>query len=124
MDALFELLKNPVEHKKVLTAPLRRLALVYLTQLRGKQHDPVAAFHFSNGARLESINAFANLRQYGLRDSFGVMVNYRYIPEQLEENHERFVRSGEISVASGLSNERRVSTKLWRGKKENARQRG
>jgi malonyl-CoA decarboxylase len=124
VDALFELLKNPVEHKKVLTAPLRRLALVYLTQLRGKQHDPVAAFHFSNGARLESINAFANLRQYGLRDSFGVMVNYRYIPEQLEENHERFVRSGEISVASGLSNERRVSTKLWKGKKENARQRG
>ena len=46
------------------------------------------------------------------------------IPKQLEENHERFVRSGEISVASGLSSERRVSTELWRGKKENARQKG
>ena len=118
VDALFELLNNPAEHKKALTAPLRRLVLVYLTQLRGKQHDPVAAFHFSNGARLESINTFANLRPYGLRDSYGVMVNYRYIPEDLEENHERFVRSGEISVAPGLSKERKVSTELWRGKKK------
>jgi malonyl-CoA decarboxylase len=99
---------------------LRRLALVYLTQLSGKQHDPVAAFHFSNGARLESIDTFANLRPYGLRDSFGVMVNYRYIPEDLEENHERFVRNGEISVAPGLIQERRVSTALWKGEKEKA----
>ena len=118
VDALFELLKNPVEHKKVLSAPLRRLALVYLTQLRGKQHDPVAAFHFSNGARLESIDSFANLRPYGLRESFGVMVNYRYIPQDLEENHERFVRSGEISVASGLLQERKISAELWSGKKD------
>jgi len=36
----------------------------------------------------------------------------------LEENHERFVRSGEISVAPGLSKERKVSTELWRGKKK------
>jgi malonyl-CoA decarboxylase len=120
VDALFELLKDPVAHQKALTAPLRRLALVYLTQLTGKQHDPVAAFHFSNGARLESIDPFANLRPYGLRDSFGVMVNYRYIPEDLEENHERFVRNGEISVAPGLMQERRVSTALWKGEKEKA----
>jgi malonyl-CoA decarboxylase len=120
VDALFALLKNPVDHKKVLTAPLRRLALVYLTQLCGKQHDPVAAFHFSNGARLESVDPFANLRPYGLRDSFGVMVNYRYIPEDLEENHEKFVRNGEITVAAGLLQERRLSTELWKGEKEKA----
>jgi len=120
VDALFALLKDPVAHQKVLIAPLRRLALVYLTHICGKQHDPVAAFHFSNGARLESIDAFANLRPYGLRDSFGVMVNYRYIPEDLEENHERFVRNGEISVAPGLMQERRVSTALWTGEKEKA----
>src|SRR5258708_1349169 len=118
VDALFELLKNPVEHQKVLTAPLRRLALMYLTQLRGKLRDPVAAFHFSNGARLESINPFANLRPYGLRDSFGVMVNYRYIPEDLEENHEQFVRSGEMPVAPALFQERRISVALWKGGKE------
>ena len=101
----------------MLTAPLRRLSLVYLTQFRGKFLDPVAAFHFSNGARLESIDPFANLRPYGLRDSFGVMVNYRYIPEDLEENHELFVTSGEISVASSLFQERRVGAGLWKGER-------
>lgn len=121
VDALFELLKNPVQHQTALAAPLRRLALVYLTQLRGKQHDPVAAFHFSNGARLESIDTFANLRPYGMADSYGVMVNYRYIPQDLEENHERFVRNGDISVASGLFQERKISDALWKGKKEKAR---
>jgi len=115
VDALFELLKNPLEHQKTLAAPLRRLALTYLTQYRrdGKPYDPVAAFHFSNGARLESIDPFANLRPYGLRDSFGVMVNYRYIPEDLEENHERFVRSGEMSVSSALGHEQKITAALW-----------
>jgi malonyl-CoA decarboxylase len=121
VDALCELLKNPAMHQKVLAAPLRRLALAYLTQLRGKLLDPVAAFHFSNGARLESIDTFANLRPYGLRDSFGVMVNYRYIPEDLEENHELFVTSGEVSVASSLLQERRISAALWKGEKEKAK---
>jgi hypothetical protein len=55
---------------------------------------------------------------YGLRDSFGVMVNYRYIPEELEENHERFVRSREMPVTPALLHERRISTALWKGEKE------
>jgi malonyl-CoA decarboxylase len=121
VEALCELLKNPAMHQKVLAAPLKRLALVYLTQLRGKLVDPVAAFHFSNGARLEAIDTFANLRPYGLRDSYGVMVNYRYIPEDLEENHELFVTNGEISVASSLLQERRISTALWNGPKTKAK---
>jgi malonyl-CoA decarboxylase len=123
VDALFELLNNPVQHQKVLTAPLRRLALVYLTQFPGDLRDPVAAFHFSNGARLESVDPFANLRPYGLRDSFGVMVNYRYIPEDLEENHERFIRDGEMSVAPTLLQERRISAALWNGEKQRAEKR-
>ena len=45
------------------------------------------------------------------------MVNYRYIPEDLEENHELFVTSGEISVAPSLFQERRVSAALWKGEK-------
>jgi malonyl-CoA decarboxylase len=121
VDALFQLLKDPVKHQKILASPLRRLVLVYLTQLRGELHDPVATFHFSNGARLEAIDPFANLRPYGLRDSFGVMVNYRYIPEDLEENHEKFVLNGETSVAPGLSQERKVSAELWESKKEKVR---
>ena len=74
----------------------------------------MAQFHFSNGARLESINPFANMRPYGLKDSFGVMANYRYLPDELEENHERFIVSGELSVSSSLAHEQRLVAEAWR----------
>jgi len=106
VEALFLLLEKPLANKSMLKRPLERLALAYLTQVRqkGKLYDPVATFHLSNGARIERINAFGNLRPYGLKDSFGVTVNYRYLVAELEENHERFVR-GEIQVAQGLAAE-------------------
>jgi len=125
VDALFHLLESPVAHQKALSPPLRRLALAYITQLRrdGKPYDAVAGFHFSNGARLESIDPFANLRPYGLRDSFGVMVNYRYIPEDLEENHERFVRSGELRLDPSLLREHKLTAALWKGESEQSSKR-
>jgi malonyl-CoA decarboxylase len=114
LEALFHLLEQPLAHRDVLARPLERLALAYLTQARlnGRLYDPVATFHLSNGARLERINTFANLRPYGLRDSFGVTVNYRYLPDDLEENHERFVR-GEIQVANNLLAEYKSVAKAW-----------
>jgi malonyl-CoA decarboxylase len=114
LEALFYLLDQPLAHQDVLAKPLERLALAYLTQARqnGKLYDSVATFHLSNGARLERINTFGNLRPYGMRDSFGVTVNYRYLPDELEENHERFVR-GEIQVASDLLSEYKLVTKAW-----------
>ena len=124
--ALYRLLTDPAGHQKVLAAPLRRLTLAYLTQLKvgEKPYDSVAQFHLSNGARLESIDPFANMRPYGLRDSFGVMVNYRYIPEEVEDNHERFVGSGEMRVASPLAHELRVVTDLWHGETAKSGKRG
>ena len=114
VEALFHLLEQPLARRDVLAKPLERLALAYLTQARqnGKLYDPVATFHLSNGARLERINPFGNLRPYGLRDSFGVTVNYRYLPDELEENHERFVR-GEIQVANDLLSEYKLVAKAW-----------
>ncbi|HUK51822.1 MAG TPA: malonyl-CoA decarboxylase family protein [Candidatus Binatia bacterium] len=115
VDALFHLLKDPVRHRQVLIEPLRRLATAYLTQARcgGRRCDSVAAFHLSNGARLERVNPFGNLRPYGLKDSFGVTVNYRYLFDDLEENHERFVRQDEIQVSRGLSRELHAVAKAW-----------
>jgi malonyl-CoA decarboxylase len=114
VEAVFHLLEQPLAHREVLARPLERLALAYLTQARqnGKLCDTVATFHLSNGARLERINTFGNLRPYGLRDSFGVTVNYRYLPAELEENHERFVR-GEIQVSSGLASDYKAVRKAW-----------
>jgi malonyl-CoA decarboxylase len=120
VDALFSLLEQPLVHRATLAKPLERLALAYLTQVRqnGKLYDPVATFHLSNGARLERINAFGNLRPYGLKASFGLTANYRYLPAELEENHERFVR-GEIQVSSGLIAEQESVAQAWQENRKN-----
>ena len=75
-------------------APLTRLCAEFLTtpaQNRGPA-DPVARFHLGNGARLERINWLGNLAPRGIEESYGLMVNYLYDPQQIEANHERFVR--------------------------------
>src|ERR1700736_1255548 len=104
VEAFFHLLEQPLSHRDILAGPLQRLALAYLTKAHrdGKLYDPVATFHLSNGARLERINASGNLRPYGLEASVGVTANYRYMPDELEENHERFVRGGQIRISNGL----------------------
>ena len=121
VEAFFHLLEHPLSHRDILAAPLQRLALAYLTKARrnGKLYDPVATFHLSNGARLERINAFGNLRPYGLEASFGVTANYRYMPAELDENHERFVRDGQIRVSNGLFRENKMVAAAWQatGKK-------
>src|SRR5437879_13429627 len=85
-----DLLKQPVVNRDVLAKPLERIALAYLTQVHqnGRLYDPVATFHLSNGARLERIHAFGNLRPYGLQASFGLTANYLYVPYERKENHE------------------------------------
>jgi malonyl-CoA decarboxylase len=74
--------------------PLTRLCAVYLTTSpdgRGPA-DPVARFHLGNGARLERVNWLGNVAPCGISESHGIMVNYLYDPEQIEANHEAFVR--------------------------------
>lgn len=119
-EAFFHLLEHPLPHRDILAAPLERLALAYLTKARrnGKLYDPVATFHLSNGARLERINAFGNLRPYGLEASCGLTVNYRYLPAELEENHERFIRKGQIRVSPDLFREHKAVVKAWQETRE------
>ena len=117
VEAFFALLQQPVANREALAKPLERIALAYLTQLHqsGRLYDPVATFHLSNGARLERIHAFGNVRPYGLQASFGLTANYLYVPAELEENHERFVREGKIRVSHELEREYRAVTEAWRG---------
>jgi malonyl-CoA decarboxylase len=116
VEAFFFLLEKPLSYREVLSAPLQRVALAYLTKARkdGKLYDPVATFHLSNGARLERMIPAGNVRPYGLQASFGVTVNYRYVPAELEENHERFVR-GQIRVSAALLREHRKVAEAWDG---------
>ncbi|MGQ3676088.1 malonyl-CoA decarboxylase [Xanthobacter sp. TB0139] len=66
---------------------------------KGKPVDPVARFHLGNGARLECINPMGDLSRKGLSQAAGLMVNYRYLLNDIEKNHEAFAGKGEV-VAS------------------------
>ena len=77
---------------------LMRLCALYLTRQPspGSRVDPVARFHLGNGARLERINWLGNAARRAIQESFGIMVNYIYDHDSIEENHEAFVRDGTI----------------------------
>jgi malonyl-CoA decarboxylase len=74
------------------TQALMALASFYLTRISPEARgDSVVRFHLDNGARLERINPLANLSSAGLRQSAGLMVNYLYDLQRIEESHEAFV---------------------------------
>ena len=64
--------------------------------------DPVARFHLDNGARLERLDPLADLSAKGLRQSFGLMVNYLYDLDKVETHHEKFVQ-GEVAQSRQLT---------------------
>jgi malonyl-CoA decarboxylase len=84
------------ELAEAMRAPLSRLCSLYLTT----PADPVARFHMGNGARLERINWLGNTAPRGIQESFGIMVNYLYDPDQIEANHEAFVRGTVVRSAA------------------------
>src|ERR1700724_3108897 len=86
------------EQSEPLRAALMRLCATYLTRRPspGNRIDPVARFHLGNGARLERINWLGNTELRAIQESFGIMVNYLYDHDSIEDNHEAFVRGGTI----------------------------
>jgi malonyl-CoA decarboxylase len=86
------------EQSEPLRAALMRLCATYLTRRPspGNRIDPVARFHLGNGARLERINWLGNTELRAIQESFGIMVNYLYDHDSIENNHEAFVRGGTI----------------------------
>lgn len=64
-----------------------RLAVHYLkTMKNGQPVDPVARFHLGNGARIERMNWAADCSAKGMAQSCGMMVNYLYELDQLDDN--------------------------------------
>jgi malonyl-CoA decarboxylase len=92
----------------VLQPILQHLAAGYLLYQRregaGTALDPVAHFHLSNGAQVERINWLADSSERGLGQSAGMMVNYLYALDQIEDNHEAYVTGGEIPASSAVRN--------------------
>ncbi|MDB5898656.1 MAG: malonyl-CoA decarboxylase family protein [Ramlibacter sp.] len=67
----------------------------------GKPLDPVARFHLGNGARVERINWGGDPSAKGLKQSFGLMVNYLYDLRRLDK-HRTMLSQGEIPMAGAI----------------------
>jgi malonyl-CoA decarboxylase len=61
--------------------------------------DPVARFHLNNGARLDRIYWLADSSARGTSQSYGMMASYRYVLDELDANHERFLNDGYTAAA-------------------------
>lgn len=82
---------------------LTRLAAFYLAlHSTAPGGDPVARFHLDNGARLERLNPLGDLSAKGVKQSFGMMVNYLYDLDRVEVHHEKFIQ-GEVSYSRALA---------------------
>ncbi|MEO5924182.1 MAG: malonyl-CoA decarboxylase [Bryobacteraceae bacterium] len=87
-----------------LEAALVPLCAHYLLQAKkgSEPHDPVARFHLRNGAKLDRINWLGDVSPSGLKNSFGLMVNYVYRLNRIEFNHERYTQTYKIAAESDI----------------------
>ena len=68
----------------------------------GAPLDAVARFHLGNGARIERLNWAADTSAKGLKQSCGLMVNYLYELDELDDNLAR-LGEGKPQVSRGVS---------------------
>jgi malonyl-CoA decarboxylase len=86
--------------------PLIRAAAWYYLHARtrnGSPVDSVARFHLGNGARLERLNWLADTSERAIAQAFGLMVNYLYDLEDIEENHEAFAQQRTIVASKAVT---------------------
>lgn len=78
----------------------------YILQAKGRggqPADPVARFHLGNGAAAHRLNWPADLSPSALKSSHGLMINYLYELDRIEDRHEAFVRDGEVAHGAQLA---------------------
>lgn len=111
MEVMFNLLTSTdhnwtksTEMLSVLQPLLMRLCARYLLQekKRGRALDSVANFHLQNGAMIERINWMADRSEKGLSQSGGIMVNYVYRLEHIDEFAHSYLSTGDIHSSSDL----------------------
>jgi malonyl-CoA decarboxylase len=80
---------------------LMRLCANYLYNVKKgvSPLDPVTRFHLGNGASIARINWLGDTSENGIKQSAGLLVNYRYDLDTVEENHEKFFNEGFISAS-------------------------
>ncbi len=66
-----------------------------------KPVDPVARFHLGNGARIERLNWLGDPSPKGLKQSYGLMVNYLYDLNRLDK-HRNMLAQGKIPISGQI----------------------
>lgn len=93
-----------LEEKSPLARWLLAAAAHYLGQgvgEGGRPRDAVARFHLGNGARVERLNWLGDPSPKGLRQSYGLMVNYLYDLKRLDK-HRALLAKGQIPVSGAV----------------------
>ena len=86
--------------------PLIRAAAWYYLHARtrnGSPIDSVARFHLGNGARLERLNWLADTSERAIAQACGLMVNYLYDLEDIEENHEAYAQQRTVVASKAVT---------------------
>ncbi|WP_373182357.1 malonyl-CoA decarboxylase [Halomonas campaniensis] len=101
-----------------LEAVVRPLAARYLAEeknARGLPQNAVARFHLGNGAELHRVNWLGDTSDKGLRQAAGLMVNYLYVLEEIERNHENYSANATVACSSEVRDLARKARKLAKG---------
>jgi len=91
---------------ETLREPLLRAAAWYFLRARngrGLPLDAVARFHLGNGARLERLDWLGDTSERALAQSHGLMVNYLYDLDYIEQNHEAYAQQRTVVASSAVS---------------------
>ncbi|XP_027043887.1 malonyl-CoA decarboxylase, mitochondrial-like [Pocillopora damicornis] len=84
-----------------LRKPLVRLCTKYLykEKRRGFVMDPVGNFHIRNGAWMWRLNWLADVSARGMDNSFGLMMNYKYVLEDVDKNNQQYLLNGTVAAS-------------------------
>jgi malonyl-CoA decarboxylase len=104
-ERLLAAFERPLEldAKSPVRLMLLRCAAHYLGRetLNARPLDPVARFHLGNGARVERLNWAGDPSPKGLKQSYGLMVNYLYDLKRLDR-HRLLLSQGQIPISGAI----------------------
>ena len=84
----------------ILKPILLRLCHRYIVDEKRRNYalDPVTHFHIRNGASLYRINWMGDSSVKGTQQSYGMMANYIYVLDEIEENNAKYLLDGHVKV--------------------------
>lgn len=90
---------NDYDNKWIICHLLAFLPLCSYVNCSWTYFVSVANFHLRNGAVLWRINWMADTSTRGMASSFGLMVNYRYYPDQMADNSKNYIERRTVAVS-------------------------